>query len=334
MTWWQKFIEAIKRIFFDGEVYDPSKEPQEITSIPPGVLSVTKRKISAIPKVGDIGSDVKIVQQALIERGYKLKDDGIYGTQETVPAVSKFQKTLKLPGSGVLGPQTVAALGIEVDSATKQEPVIIKNPVTGDWLAEAEKYNGMKETDKKLQDKVVPYWKKVGLGGYKTIVGTSFAWCGVFVYMVLFDAGIKPLQNGAAGAVNWMKYGQKIEWHTNGIPRKAILQLNHGGQSDCGDSGSNHVTLSFGSCEAKDLIDMVKNSKGEYVPVLKKGVSIWAFGGNQGNTAKPSKYDIKEICAVRWPRETLIGDLIALPPPVTKSENCPAIGNAPKESTR
>jgi hypothetical protein len=35
MSWWQKFIEVIKRIFFDGEVYDPSKEPQEIKTIPP-----------------------------------------------------------------------------------------------------------------------------------------------------------------------------------------------------------------------------------------------------------------------------------------------------------
>jgi hypothetical protein len=324
MSWWQKFIEVIKRIFFDGEVYDPSKEPQEIKTIPPGMLTVKKVKLKTLPKVGDVSNDVKLVQQAVKDRGIKITVDGAYGTKDSVPAFAKFQKSIGLPGSGVLGPKTIEALGFEVDSSQPVVPVeipaVAKDP---SWLKNARKYQGWKEDEKRTLSRFVPTWKKIKLAFITTLIGTSAAWCGNFVYSVLDETGIEGVQ-GAGAAVAWITYDQKINWQRDGIPAGAILQLNHKGQKNCGKSGNNHVTFANGWCAPGDLVEMKKNDKGEWVStgVIRKGATIDGLGGNQGNQVKISTYSAEEICGVRYPDEDRDGKPIPLPPPVTKSINC------------
>ena len=66
-------------------------------------------------KRGDKGEDVKVVQTALIQNGYKLPKygaDGSFGG-ETQMAVCALQKTLNKPENGIVGKAEVEALGLK-----------------------------------------------------------------------------------------------------------------------------------------------------------------------------------------------------------------------------
>ena len=203
----------------------------------------------------------------------------------------------------------------------KEEPTLISAPVKKDEpvvgaqvhaenpaYKEAKKYDGKKETDSKFGAWLSGFWGKVGLKNYKTIIGSSFAWCGLFIAAMNSEVGQKWIANGA-GAKNWAQYGVAIEWKTNGIPRGAVVHLDH----DCDCKGdSNHVGFADGDCAADDL--------------KKAGAKINIFGGNQSDAVNTKSFRICEVCAVRWPKE------IALPGKVTKSVNCS--GSAASGSTK
>lgn len=178
------------------------------------------------------------------------------------------------------------------------------------WLDEAKKHEGKSEYDSKFRAYMSGFWKIVGLPNYKTIVGTSFAWCGLFVAAMLYTKGL-PWQKNGAGARNWAKYGQAIDWKKNGIPRGAIIHINH--KEQCASGSGNHVAFANGDCTAADL--------------AKPNSTIELYGGNQGNRAKVSVYSTDEVCAVRWPPG------LDLPEPVKVSTGCNG-KSADKESTR
>ncbi len=177
-------------------------------------------------------------------------------------------------------------------------PVAAK-PVDPPWMVEAKKHEGKKESDRKFSDYLSGFWKIVGLKGYVTIAGNNRAWCGLFVAAMLSVAGYQYQKNGA-GAKHWAEYGVKIEYKTHGIPRGAVLYLNHA--HECGSGKGNHVTFANGDCAPEDI--------------LKRDAMIDAYGGNQQNKAQVVAYSVKEICAVRWPKD------YAFPAPVVKSVNC------------
>lgn len=220
--------------------------------------------------------------------------------------LNKLGAQPKLAEDDKWGAKTEAALNKEIGEQPKPITLTSTNPA----YAEAKKYAGKKESDPAFNKWMSAFWAKAGLPGYKTIVGTSFAWCGLFVLAMNSESGLKYI-NGAAGAKNWAKYGQSINWKQDGIPRGAVMHLNHKGVCS-GPSSGNHVTFADGDCTAADL--------------KKSGATVPGFGGNQGNTVKRSNYVIKEVCEVRWPSE------IPLPPPVTKSVDCS--GSATGDSTR
>lgn len=64
-----------------------------------------------IPQPGDTSLDVGIMQAALNAKGYNLKEDNYFGPV-TRAAVSLFQKSVGLVGTGVPGEKTIAALGL------------------------------------------------------------------------------------------------------------------------------------------------------------------------------------------------------------------------------
>jgi hypothetical protein len=184
-------------------------------------------------------------------------------------------------------------------------PVAPENPA----YKEAKKHEGARENDPKFNRYLSSFWGRVGLSNYKTIVGTTFAWCGLFIFAMNTEVGQRSI-SGAAGARNWARYGVSIDWRRDGIPRGAVMHLNHNGR--CTSGSSNHVTFADGACTATDL--------------MRKGATVPGFGGNQANTVKRSIYPVYEICEVRWPSE------IPLPGPVSQSVDCS--GTASDESSR
>ena len=73
---------------------------------------------SALSKIGSQSNEVKSIQQALKEKGYFNSNvDGIFGTK-TKNAVISFQKDNGLTADGVVGLQTLRALGLsDTDSS-------------------------------------------------------------------------------------------------------------------------------------------------------------------------------------------------------------------------
>jgi hypothetical protein len=219
--------------------------------------------------------------------------------------IKKFQTAIGATADGEYGPVTTAkADEFDVEIIVKkrpksEEPAAALPTGSGPiWLDEAKKHKGKKESDSAFNRYLSGFWKIVGLPHYKTIIGSSFAWCGLFVAAMLYEVDL-PFQKNGAGAKNWAKYGQEIDWKKDGIPRGAILHINH---NQCGSGSGNHVAFANGDCASADL--------------QKSGATIDLFGGNQNNTAKVSTYSVREICAVRWPPEK------ELPGKIARSVNC------------
>lgn len=61
--------------------------------------------------IGDVGIEVKRVQQALIDRGFDLVDDGVFGPI-TQGHIIDFQAANNLKPDGIVGPRTKAVLGL------------------------------------------------------------------------------------------------------------------------------------------------------------------------------------------------------------------------------
>jgi hypothetical protein len=263
-----------------------------------------KRFVSRIPEYGKSSEDTKTLKAALNEKiNAKLDTTNDYFGENTETAVKKLQTKAGLIDDGKVGPLTLKALDIEV----VREEVGLPHAANPAY-EEAKKYVGQKETDKKLQDKLVPYWKRVGLKGYKTLVGTAFAWCALFVFATNTDVGQKVIASASAKSIG--QSGVTINFKQNGIPEGAGMWIDSGG--DCKDAKNNHVTYAAGDCTAAHV-----NTKGSAVPGL---------GGNQGNMVKRSMYRSATICRVFWPEE------IPLPGAITKNKNCS--GTVTDESTR
>lgn len=69
--------------------------------------------VTALSRMGSVGSEVTALQNALKNKGYyKGAVDGIFGSK-TLSAVKTFQKDAGLTVDGIAGPQTLKALGIQ-----------------------------------------------------------------------------------------------------------------------------------------------------------------------------------------------------------------------------
>lgn len=177
------------------------------------------------------------------------------------------------------------------------------------WMDKARSLMGKKESDRAFDKDMSKGWKLFGLN-FSSIVGSSRAWCGLFVAVMLAGSGFMYQHNGA-GARNWGKYGQEVVWKRDGIPEGATVHINH--NLDCNSSKGNHVAFANGDCSVKDL--------------MKSRATFDLLGGNQSDRVKVSTYSVKEICNVRWPP----GE--KKPGPVLTSKNCSS-GSRDNESTR
>lgn len=114
-----EFRKKIEQISTNLEVLTTSKTAKELVVL----------KVNAIPKKGDVGKDVVTLQKQLASLGFSPGSvDGVFGNK-TAAAVSQFQKSIGLAGSGVIGPLTLKGLSIEVstDSPVTGAPAITKD---------------------------------------------------------------------------------------------------------------------------------------------------------------------------------------------------------------
>jgi hypothetical protein len=101
--WWIKLVEEKQVIVNDGEKKEEKpKEGEDNMNLPNGVIKSGHKN----------ESEVKLIQKALLELGYKLPKfgaDGDFGG-ETVDALKDFQKKEKLEADGIYGPSTKAKM--------------------------------------------------------------------------------------------------------------------------------------------------------------------------------------------------------------------------------
>jgi hypothetical protein len=67
--------------------------------------------ISSPVSLGSTGTDVAVVQQALVDAGYEVPVNGVFDEQ-TEQAVREFQAAEGLTIDGIVGPQTATQLGV------------------------------------------------------------------------------------------------------------------------------------------------------------------------------------------------------------------------------
>lgn len=98
--------EATQKVLYGGSAKAKAKAKATATPAP----KTTEAPKSDALKVGSKGSDVKALQNKLIELGYLSgRADGVYGSK-TAAAVKAFQKASKLSADGVAGEKTLSKL--------------------------------------------------------------------------------------------------------------------------------------------------------------------------------------------------------------------------------
>lgn len=127
---------------------------------------------------------VKEVQERLQDRGYNVgKIDGILGPV-TMAAIHAFQLRSNLKADGMIGPETIRALGMEQPLALKDSlrPV---SPRSRNPRLRAVEYavtqNGVRERTNNSGAAVDAFLASVGLG-------PGYAWCMAFVYWCVQQA--------------------------------------------------------------------------------------------------------------------------------------------------
>ena len=112
--------------------------------------AVTKKDygtvLTKIPVLNEISNDVGVIQQALNKNGAKLDTDGEFG-QLTQAAVSTFQKSKGLPGSGNIGEQTVKLLGLTMKTVVTPAPA----PISGSYTPPSHEISGTRKLREELE---------------------------------------------------------------------------------------------------------------------------------------------------------------------------------------
>ncbi len=114
----------------------PSKAQERLSppSVPPppSPSSIPRSVVRPSLGLGDSGSDVAALQQALDRNGLDPGPiDGAYGPM-TQAAVAQFQQWYDLPVTGIAGPQTLDVLGINVNTAVNTGDRVVAIDVAND----------------------------------------------------------------------------------------------------------------------------------------------------------------------------------------------------------
>jgi polysaccharide deacetylase family sporulation protein PdaB len=89
----------------------------EATSSATSNVAVSSTSSGSILRQGSTGNAVKQLQQALVNKGYSLSVDGVFGTM-TQNALISFQRSVGITADGIVGPVTWSKLGTSSGSSS------------------------------------------------------------------------------------------------------------------------------------------------------------------------------------------------------------------------
>jgi uncharacterized protein (TIGR02594 family) len=148
---------------------------------------------------GSARQNIRLVQQALAQKGFDPGViDGVWG-RRTEAAVRSFQTSQNLQSDGVVGPITWKAL-----LGTTSVGKVIDDPVLS-WFQEARHLLGVTEDLTPGSNRVIIDWASdLGIP-YKS---DDIPWCGLFVaHCIGSTLTREPLPNNPLGAKQWIKFG-------------------------------------------------------------------------------------------------------------------------------
>eukprot|EP00456_Euglypha_rotunda_P047094 TRINITY_DN3754_c0_g1_i1.p1 TRINITY_DN3754_c0_g1~~TRINITY_DN3754_c0_g1_i1.p1 ORF type:complete len:246 (-),score=27.51 TRINITY_DN3754_c0_g1_i1:246-983(-) len=214
--------------------------------------------------------NVKLIQEALIGKGYVLGEaDGIWG-RRTIAAVKLFQKRMGLDMDGVVGPITRAALfGASATSApaASEEKSPLLAPVLP-WFTEAKSLLGVKEVGGNASNPEILEWASKLEIPYS---GDDIPWCGLFVgHCIGATMTDEVLPKNPLGARKWERFGIPVD------PRLgAVLVF----WRESPSAGKGHVGFYAGEDDASYLV----------------------LGGNQSDKVSYAWISKTRHTATRWP---------------------------------
>ena len=142
-------------------------------------------------RIGDQGKPVETIQQALKAAGFDVDVDGVFGRQ-TEKAVREFQETRSLEVDGIVGPNTLEALGLDWVTVNPQG---FKQGIVRIAEQEQARWQGREETDPDMTPVLQDYYL-TGVGEEVTAENlqsttwqASNAWSATFISWVMSKAG-------------------------------------------------------------------------------------------------------------------------------------------------
>ena len=177
--------EETQKLLFGGS----AKAAAKATATPAPKATATPTPASEVLTVGSKGSDVKDLQNKLIDLGYLSgKADGVYGTA-TASAVKAFQQASKLTADGVAGSKTLSKL--ETASASKASSSSSTTTTTTTKVATSVKPSASRVQYANWYDKVKAVAKKYP---YATVYdfSTGISWQ-VHIFSVGAHADYEPV---------------------------------------------------------------------------------------------------------------------------------------------
>jgi uncharacterized protein (TIGR02594 family) len=211
------------------------------------------------------------IQKALIALGYDLGPDGADGVPDriTQAAISSFQKLNGLPGSGLVGPRTIAAL---------MARGVLNLPGMGalvlPWLDEAKRWVGLTETPGPANNPTLMGWADDFDLAY---TADSIPWCGLFMAHVIgATLPAEQLPKTPLWAKAWASWGVPLPKPALGCV--AVLERPGGG---------GHVCLYTGE----------------------SGETFRGLGGNQSDKVGYAWFARARVIAWRWPKTAHVPEL-------------------------
>lgn len=126
--------------------------------------------------------------------------------------IKQAQLEMGVSPDGDWGPVTTAKAGeFELVGVTLKNKPALKPAADyfgAPWMGVDVELIGRDESDAELNARYVPEWAKVGLPGYKSLVGNARAWCSIRCTKALRQVGVS-VKGLTAGAASHSKWGKK-----------------------------------------------------------------------------------------------------------------------------